>query len=57
MFAFILLLVLVYVAVGIIGAVVKGLLWLTVIAAILFLATVFFGGRHAGRSRERRRSA
>jgi Flp pilus assembly protein TadB len=42
--SFILLLVLVWVILGIIGAVVHGLIWLTIIAAVLFLATMIFGG-------------
>ena len=41
----ILLLVVVWILLGIIGAVVQGLLWLTVIAAVLFVASMFFGGR------------
>jgi hypothetical protein len=44
MLALILLLVIVWVALGIVGAVVHGLVWLTIIAAVLFLATVAFGG-------------
>jgi hypothetical protein len=50
MLAFILLLIIIWIVLGIIGAVVKGLLFLLVIAAILFLATLVFGG-----SRLRRR--
>jgi membrane protein YdbS with pleckstrin-like domain len=44
MLAFILLLILIWVILGIIGAVVHGLIWLLIIAAILFLATLVFGG-------------
>jgi hypothetical protein len=42
--AFILLLVIVCIALGIIGAVVHGLLWLLIIAALLFVGTLIFGG-------------
>jgi hypothetical protein len=48
--AFILLLVLVWVVLGLIGFVVKGLFWLFVIACVLFLVTLVFG---ASRSRSR----
>jgi hypothetical protein len=44
MLAFVLLLIIVCIALGIIGAVVKGLLFLLIIAAILFVATLVFGG-------------
>ena len=54
MLAFVLFLIIVWIALGILGAVIKGLIWLTVIAAVLFLATIFLGGRRAGRSRVRR---
>ncbi|HEV7207507.1 MAG TPA: hypothetical protein VGN54_02080 [Mycobacteriales bacterium] len=55
MLALLLLLILIYVAIGIIGFVVHGLFWLFIIAAVLFLGTVFFGGtRLGGRSRSRR---
>jgi hypothetical protein len=40
----ILLLIIVWIALGIIGATVHGLLWLLIIAAILFIATLVFGG-------------
>jgi hypothetical protein len=42
--AFILLLIIIWIALGIIGAVVHGLIWLLIIAAVLFLATLVFGG-------------
>lgn len=48
MLAFILLLILLWVILGIIGAVVKGLIWLLIIAAILFIATLVFGGTRIG---------
>ena len=51
MLAFILFLILLWVALGIIGAVIHGLIWLLVIAAILFLATLVFGGSRLGRNR------
>lgn len=44
MLAFLLFLVIVWIVLGIIGAVVKGLFWLLIIAAVLFLATLVFGG-------------
>lgn len=51
MLAFILFLILLWVALGIIGAVIHGLIWLLIIAAILFLATLVFGGSRLGRNR------
>jgi hypothetical protein len=42
--ALILFLVIVYIILGIIGAVVHGLFWLLIIAAVLFIATLVFGG-------------
>ncbi len=54
MLALLLVLVLIYVAIGIIGFVVHGLFWLFIIAALLFLGTVFFGGtRLRGRGKSR----
>jgi hypothetical protein len=53
--AIILLLVIVWIALGIVGAVVHGLIWLLVIAAILFIATLVFGGSRLGRGRRRSR--
>lgn len=54
MLAFILLLIIVWIALGIIGAVVHGLIWLLIVAAVLFLATLVFGGNRLGRNRARR---
>ena len=54
MLSLILFLIIIWIALGIIGAVVHGLVWLTIIAAILFVATLFFGGSHFGRRRARR---
>ena len=51
MLALVLLLVLVWVILAVVGILVKGLVWLTVVAAVLFLATLVFGG-----TRMRRRS-
>ncbi|HSY15102.1 MAG TPA: hypothetical protein VK816_03875 [Jatrophihabitantaceae bacterium] len=51
MLAFILLLIIVWIAIGIIGAAVHGLIWLTIIAAVFFLATLVFGGRRVGSRR------
>ena len=44
MLAFVLFLILVWVILGIIGATVHGLIWLLIIAAVLFLATLVFAG-------------
>ena len=49
MLAFILFLILVWVVLGIIGWVIKGLFWLFVIAAILFLFTLLGGAFGRGR--------
>jgi hypothetical protein len=49
--ALILLLIIVWIALGIIGAVVHGLIWLLIIAAVLFVATLVFGGSRLGRRR------
>lgn len=55
MIAFVLFLVLLWVVLGIIGFVVKGLFWLFVIACVLFLLTLlgasFRGGRRGRVSR------
>lgn len=40
----VLALVLLWVVLGIVGVVVKGLIWLTIAAAVLFLLTLVFGG-------------
>lgn len=53
MLAFLLFLIIVWIALGIIGFVVKGLIWLFVIAVVLFLLTIAFGGRHASGRRRR----
>jgi hypothetical protein len=45
--AFILLLVLVWIVLGLIGFVVHGLFWLFLIACVLFLVTLIFGGTRA----------
>jgi hypothetical protein len=47
----ILLLIIIWIVLGIIGAVVHGLIWLLIIAAVLFLATLVFGGNRLGKSR------
>jgi hypothetical protein len=54
MLALILFLILVYVAAGIIGFVVKGLFWLFVVAGVLFLVTLVIGGVIGGRRSARR---
>lgn len=54
MLAFLLFLIIIWIVLGLIGAVVKGLIWLTIIAAVLFLLTLLFGGRSFnGRRRSR----
>lgn len=53
MLAFILFLILLWVVLGIIGAVVHGLIWLLVVAVVLFLATLVFGGSRIGKKRVR----
>jgi hypothetical protein len=45
----VLVLLLIWVAIAVIGAVIKGLLWLTVIAVILFLITLLLGSARRGR--------
>jgi hypothetical protein len=45
MLAFIALLIVVWVVLAVIGFIIKGLIWLGIIAAILFLASLVFGGR------------
>ncbi|MGI8867879.1 MAG: hypothetical protein ACR2F6_03255 [Mycobacteriales bacterium] len=55
MLAFILFLIIVWIALGIIGAVVHGLIWLTIIAAVLFLGTMVLGGRGIASKGRRRR--
>ena len=54
MLAFILLLIIIWIVLGIIGVVVHGLIWLLVVAAVLFLATLVFGGTRLGKGRARR---
>ena len=51
MLALILFLIILWIALGIIGAVVHGLFWLLIIAGVLFLATLVFGGTRMGRRR------
>lgn len=51
MLSFILALIIIWIVIGIIGAVVHGLIWLTIIAAVLFLATLVFGGSRLGKRR------
>lgn len=54
MLALVLALVLIWLVVGIIGVAVKGLIWLTIIAAVLFLITLVLGGTRLGRGRRSR---
>jgi hypothetical protein len=54
MLAFILFLVIVAIALGIVGVVVKGLLWLLFIGIVVFLAGLFIGALGTRRRRSRR---
>ena len=49
--AFILILIILWIALGLIGAVVHGLFWLLIIAAVLFVGTLVFGGNRMGHRR------
>ncbi len=53
MLAFMLFLIILWIVLGIVGATVHGLIWLLVLAAVLFLATLVFGGSRLGRTRAR----
>lgn len=53
MVAFLLLIVLVAVAFGLVGALVKGLLWLLAIGCVLFVLALVGFGFKAGRARRR----
>ena len=54
MLALILFLIIVWIVLGIIGVVVKGLFWLLVIAIVLFLGTLVFGGTRLSKTRSPR---
>ena len=54
MLAFILLLIIIWIIIGIIGATVHGLIWLTILAAVLFLATLIFSGSRLRGGKTRR---
>jgi hypothetical protein len=51
MLSLILFLIILWIVLGIVGAVVHGLFWLLIIAAVLFLATLVFGGRRINHKR------
>lgn len=53
MLSFILFLIIVWLVLAVIGVVVHGLIWLTVAAVVLFLATLVFGGTRIGARRRR----
>jgi hypothetical protein len=55
--ALILFLILAWVVIGIVGAVVHGLFWLTIIAGVLLVITLVGGGAGLGGRRGRRRAA
>jgi hypothetical protein len=46
-------LVIIWIVLGIVGAVVHGLIWLTIIAAVLFVGTLLFGGSRVGGGRRK----
>ena len=54
MVAIVLLLIIVWIGLGVVGAAVHGLIWLTIVAALLFVATLFFSGSLFGRRGIRR---
>jgi hypothetical protein len=51
--AFLLVLIILWIALGLIGAVVHGLFWLLIIAVVLFVATAAFGRGRLGRRTRR----
>ncbi len=51
MVRFILVVLLIWVAIAVIGAVIKGLIWLTILAGIFFLITLIAGSSRMGRAR------
>ena len=53
MLSFILILVIIWLVLGIVGVVVHGLIWLTIVAVVLFLGTLVFGGSRIGARRRR----
>ena len=53
MLTFILFLIIAWIVLGIIGFVVHGLFWLFIIACILFLVTLIFGGLRGGGRKNR----
>lgn len=54
MFALVIVLILLWVIAGLIGVFIKGLIWLTIVAAILFVLTLIFGGTRLGRRKTNR---
>ncbi len=54
MLTFFLIALIIYIALGIIGFVVHGLIWLFVIAAVLFVGHLIFVGYRRGSQRARR---
>jgi hypothetical protein len=53
MLSLILFLIIVWLVLGVLGVVVHGLIWLTVAAVVLFVATLVFGGTRIGARRRR----
>jgi hypothetical protein len=52
--ALFLFVIIIAIALGILGIVLKGLFWLLIIAIVLFLANLVFGGMRLGKRRGRR---
>ncbi len=51
--ALFLFVIIIAIALGILGIVIKGLFWLLIIGIVLFLATLVFGGMRLGKRRNR----
>lgn len=53
MLALILFLIIIWIVLGIVGVLFHGLFWLLILAVVLLIATLLFGGSRLGRSRSR----
>ena len=51
--ALFLLIIIIAIALGIVGVVIKGLIWLLIIGIVIFLANLVFGGIRLGKNRNR----
>jgi hypothetical protein len=49
--ALFLLIIIIAIALGIVGVVIKGLIWLLIIGIVIFLANLVFGGIRLGKRR------